>query len=397
VSHQLETTGQLDRRQVLRIFGAVAALGATGSAAACAPASSADQVDQPSGRTINVGLISPALGPYAKMGDDIQKGFNLYLADHGGLLGRHKVNLKTAEEGPTPESASAAVKGLLDSNVIALAGLANPAALAAVAGAVNEAKVPLVTTSASPPSLTSAFYVWRASNVEGEAGEALAPWARVQGEKAYLFYEDTSTGRADASAFRSKFIDLGGRVVGESAGKVSFSTRMQSANALGADIIFAAHTGPDALALLNDYRTANLSVKLVGPGGLTETADLTKLTKLPSNVYTAMYYAADLDNDANRRFVSSYYKAHGVQPSGFAMAAYDSASVLDKALRLVPGIPNGAELNKAFSSLGQIESPRGTWTFNANRGPQQKWYLRRLRLDGMVPANLLDTDLEVLT
>ena len=37
--------------------------------------------------------------------------------------------------------------------------------------------------------------------------------------------------------------------------------------------------------------------------------------------------------------MSSYHKAHGVQPTGFAMAGYDSASVLDKVLRLVDGEP----------------------------------------------------------
>jgi branched-chain amino acid transport system substrate-binding protein len=54
-------------------------------------------------------------------------------------------------------------------------------------------------------------------------------------------------------------------------------------------------------------------------------------------------------------------------------------------------------LNRAFSLLGQIESPRGTWAFNHNRSPQQKWYLRKLRLDGQLPANLLDADLAVLS
>jgi len=70
--------------------------------------------------------------------------------------------------------------------------------------------------------------------------------------------------------------------------------------------------------------------------------------------------------------------------------------VLSRALSLVPGDPTGAQVNRALSQLGQIESPRGTWTFNINRSPQQKWYLRRLGYDGMVPANLLDTDLLVV-
>ena len=78
------------------------------------------------------------------------------------------------------------------------------------------------------------------------------------------------------------------------------------------------------------------------------------------------------------------------------MAAYDSASVLDKALRLTGDDLTPAALNRAFSLLGQMESPRGIWAFNINRTPQQKWFLRRLRLDGQVAANMLDADLAVL-
>lgn len=393
-----ESVSHLDRRQLLRLVGAVAAVGAAGGAAACAPQPTGTELERPNGRTIRIGLITPALGPYAKIGDDIQKGFKLFVADHDNLLGLNKVDLRTAEEGATPESAAAAVKGLLDLGVVALAGLANPAALPSVASALQRARVPLVSSHIAPSALINAFYVWRASHVEGEAGRALAPYARNLGGRAYLLYEDTQTGREEAAAFRTALTDLGGTVVGESSGKVSFPGRMQSADNLRADVIFAAYTGNDATALLDAYRTSGVDARLIGPGSLTETADLAKFgPNLPDRVYTAMYYAADLDNEDNRQFVASYHRAYGVQPSGFAMAAYDSASVLDKALRLVSGPATADNLNQAFSRLGQIQSPRGHWTFNVNRAPQQLWYLRRLRLDGRVAANLLDTELTVLT
>ncbi len=163
-----------------------------------------------------------------------------------------------------------------------------------------------------------------------------------------------------------------------------------------ANSIFASYSGEAAATVIDAYRESGLGAKLLGTGSLTETIDLARIGPLPQRVYTSMYYAADLDNEANRRFVTEYHKAHGVQPSGYAMAAYDSAAVLDKALGLTTGMPTGPTLNQAFSLLGQIDSPRGTWTFNINRSPQQKWYLRKLNYDGMVPANLLDADLTVL-
>jgi branched-chain amino acid transport system substrate-binding protein len=387
----------VDRRQFLRLFGAVAAVGATGGLAACGsdPLPGGTEL-QPSGFTIGIGLVAPTAGPFAKIGEDIQNGFSLFLSGNRGMLGPHNVDLKIVDEGASPETAVAAVKGLLDQNVVAIAGVANPAALPPLATTVQNAKVPLVSSNAAPSTLTNALFVWRASSVEGDAGRSLAQYAKVEGPRTYILREDTPSGRAEADAFRGAFVDLGGQVVGESTGTAGLGSRLSSARSNNADSIFATYSGAEAAAVLDAYRASGLTAKLLGTGSLTETIDLTKIGPLPAGVYTSMYYAADLDNDANRRFVSNFHKTHGVQPSGYAMAAYDSAAVINKALSLIPGAPNAAALNQAFSLLGQIESPRGNWTFNINRSPQQKWYLRKLHLDGMVPANLLDTDLAVL-
>ena len=387
----------LDRRQVLKLFGAAAAASATGAVTGCTSAPQGTAMEQPSGRTITVGLMSPALGPYSKIGDDITKGFKLYLEDNANRLGRHYVDLKTAEEGATAESAVAAVKSLLAQSPIALAGVASPGSLTAVAGAVESAKVPLVGCGVAPATLTTQLFIWRVSQVAGEAGQAMAPYAWAQGRRAYVMNEDNPTAAAEVEEFRTLFRDLGGDIVGESQGRGSYIPRMQQAVNLGANSIFAAYTGPDALAVLEAYRSAEVPIKLLGPGSLTETIDLTKLSGLPPRVYTAMYYAPDLDNEVNRRFVSSYHKKHGVQPSTYAMAAHDSAATLDRGLRLIDDDLTPASLNRAFSLLGQMESPRGVWAFNVKRTPQQKWFLRRLRQDGQVPANLLDTDLTVLS
>ena len=387
----------LDRRQFLRIFGAVAAVGATGGLTACAADPLTEDTEpQLSGLTVNIGLVAPKTGPYAKIGDDIVKGFSLFVAGRRGLLGVHNANLIVVDEGTTVESADQAVKGLLSQNVIAIAGVANPASLPTLANTVQEARIPLVSANAAPSTLTNALFVWRVSSVEGDSGRALAQYAKVEGSRAYLLYDETASGRAEAEAFRSAFVDVGGEIVGEAAGTGGLASRLQAARSDEADSIFASYSGAEAAAVIDAYRASGMTVKLLGTGSLTETIDLTKIGPLPPNVYTSMYYAADLDNAPNRRFVSEYHKVHGVQPSGYAMAAYDSAAVLDKALGLTPATPTGPTLNQAFSLLGQIESPRGTWTFNINRSPQQKWYLRRLHLDGMVPANMLDTDLTVL-
>ena len=397
----------LDRRQLLRIFGALTAAGVTGSLAAACGADSDDGL-QLSGLTIRIGLVVPSSGPYARIGADIERGFRLFLASNDNRLGPHNVDLRTADEGEDPESALAAVTSLANQGAVAIAGVANPDALPMIALEMQNRQLPLVNPHAAPGTLTNALFVWRVGAVLGDAGRAIADFAIRQGSRAYILWDTTSVGAAEAEVFRIAFTDLGGTIVNDpnavssnadyrTPGLDNLPARLNEAEDLNADTIFAAFSGTEAQQVLEAYRAARLTIPLLGTASLTETVDLAALgTELPDRVYTSMYYAADLDNDANRQFVTEYHREHGTQPTGYAMAAYDCGAVLSRALSLIPGDPTGAEVNRALSQLGQIDSPRGTWTFNINRSPQQKWYLRRLGYDGMVPANLLDTDLLVV-
>jgi branched-chain amino acid transport system substrate-binding protein len=260
--------------------------------------------------------------------------------------------------------------------------------------------VPLVAANAAPATLTNALFVWRTSSVQGDAGRSLAAYARQLGPRAYVMTDDSSTGTEEAAKFEIDFEDLGGTILNKTAGFTapgSISGKLSDARNRSAHTIFACYSGDQATQVLTSHFDLSIPTTLLGPPSLTETIDLAALGPgLPKPVYTSSFYAPDLTNDANRRFVTDYHRTHGLQATGYAMAAYDSAAVLSRAVSLVVGDPTGPEINRAFSSLGQIESPRGTWAFNINRSPQQKWYLRRLSLDGRVPSNLLDTDLVVL-
>jgi branched-chain amino acid transport system substrate-binding protein len=326
---------QLDRRQLLRIFGGLAAAGVAGAAAGCTSNPEGNAMEHPSGRTIVVGFIAPAVGPYGPVGDEIHKGVKLYLAETGYLVGTHRVDLRIAEEGASAESAKAAVKSLLSQNVIAIGGVANPGALGVVADAAGKARVPLITSAASPATFArSQAYTWRAAYVQGEAGRAMAPYARGEGERVYVMHDDTPASREEANAFAATIVDLGGTVVSPAVTTGSFAARLQSAENLGANSIFAAFTGNAALDLLIAYGAANLQIKLlVRPA--TESVDWRRSAPSPSR-YTAGFYAPDLDNEDNRR--SSPASTRSTASSRLsAMAGYDTMSVLDKMLRLVEG------------------------------------------------------------
>ncbi|GAA1786415.1 hypothetical protein GCM10009682_05650 [Luedemannella flava] len=394
--------GQVDRRQLLRLFGAAATAGAAAAALAACGGSASGSKEQISGRRVRVGLLAPKDGPYAAIGADITDGFKLYLDEHRNVLGRHPVELIIADEGTTVDAARKATEGLLAQQVHVIAGVASPAALSGIRDLVEKARVPLIGANGSPGDLTSVYYIWRASYADGQASTALGDYLADQGRyrRAYVLHDGTSQGLAEADAFRRAFSSTGRTIVGQAAGTGSYSARLQGAAGTSAEIIYCAYSGDAAWQLLKAYAGTGLTKPLVGPGMLTEIRDLTKLAKdlkrLPE-VYTAMNYTPDLQLAANRRFAAAYSNATGVQPTAYAMAAYDTAGVLDNALRLISDDITAMEVNRGISALGEIQSPRGTWTFNNTRTPQQKWYLRKLELSGQVPANLITAELATLS
>jgi branched-chain amino acid transport system substrate-binding protein len=160
-------------------------------------------------------------------------------------------------------------------------------------------------------------------------------------------------------------------------------------------------TGPAAVTFekqYNDLGIRNSNVPLYAPGFLTEGQAMMKAHgEAARGIYTAMNYSPDLDNTANRRFASEYARLHQNSPTTYAMASYDAAAVLDKALSLVDAELSGETLNAAIGRVGQVSSPRGDWQFNQTRSPLQKWYLRQVRVDGNeVLANTTISELATL-
>ena len=164
---------QMNRRRALQLL---AALGTTGFARRVWLATAdAEPTRRPSAPTIKIGLIAPQTGGYKSIGDDITNGFQLFLDLHDQRLGGHPVELLTADEGDTAKTGKAAVEGLLKQGVLALTGVVNSAVMVGIRDTVEQARVPLIGSNASPSSLQSVVYIWRTSYVQRRARPGARP------------------------------------------------------------------------------------------------------------------------------------------------------------------------------------------------------------------------------
>ena len=392
----------LDRRRALKLL---ATLGAAGAAApvlsACSSSTGTDKmVDEP---PIRLGLLIPQSGVYKTIGDDLSNGFQMFIKLNGNKLGGRGVDLVFADEGETAESGKAAAAKLLKQDrVTALSGVVNSAVMNAIKDDVEGAQVPLVGSNASPTTLIGVKYIWRTSYVNDEPGRSLGAYVanRVCDGSVYLICADYQGGKDEITGFLNTFTPAGGKVEGQplytpftATNFAPFLAQIRNSNAKA---VFCFYAGSSAVPFVKQYRDAGLTQELYAPGFLTEGAILKSQGDAAKGIYTSMNYSPDLDNAANRTFASEYQKVYNLVPTTYAMASYDAAAVLDKAITLAgPGLTSQT-LNAAIGRIGSIDSPRGPWQFNQTRTPLQKWYLRQVRLDGAVLSNGVISELVTL-
>ena len=399
---------QLDRRQALRLL---AALGAAGAAAPVLSACSSGADDNANegtpvrtGPPVKIGMVVPQTGLYKPFGDDMANGFQLYLRLHGNRLGGRDVELLTADEGETAETGVAAATSLIkDKNVLALTGVATNQVILAIRDLVESGPVPLIASNASPGSLQGTKFIWRTSFVASEPGAALAPWVtdHVSGTLAVVA-ADYPGDRDEVNAFLEAFNSAGGKLVGPPrftpTSTKDFGPVFAQVKASGAGGMCCFYTGTAAVDFVKQYKAANFGAgfRVFAPGSLTEGFALKQQGEAARGIFTALNYSPDLDNATNRRFIADYQKAFNVVPSTYAVASYDAANVLDKAIAGTTEELTPLSLNAAVGRLGQIDSPRGGWQFTQNRTPLQKWYLRQVRNDGAALSNVLTAELTTL-
>jgi branched-chain amino acid transport system substrate-binding protein len=381
-----------------KMAAAFIALGLVGAATACSGGSG-----EASG-TLKIGLLASLSGTYQAVGTDIRDGFQLYLNTHDGKLGGHPIELIVADEGDgAPTAVPAATKLVKQDKVVALTGVVGGGSAAAIQPVVAAGKIPFIGANGRP-ELKDVTRVWHTSYLSQETGAAIAQYVRdhVSG-KVYAIGPDYQGGWDQLKGFTDAFTKSGGQLAND-GGKTTFTPFPQTKNftpyfaqikASGADAVYTFYAGGAAIEFVKQYAQSEVKdLPLYAAGFLTEGGVLNAQGDAARNVFSVLNYSPDLDNAENRAFVAAWKANHDGPPTTYAMASYDAAAVLDKAIGAAGENPTPESINTAIGGLGQIDSPRGAWQFSKKtHSPVQKWYLRQVRQDGRALSNTVVGDL----
>jgi len=362
--------------------------------AACLSAAALGMPALGSADAVKIGFVTTLTTPAAVIGEDMQRAVNLALKHLGGKMAGRDVEVIFEDDAFKPEVGKQKTDKLVKrDDVDFVAGYIWSHVLLASSKTVLDAGKFLISSNAGPSQLAGKnchANFFSTSWQNDQMAEAMGEVLNQQGvESLYIMAPNYAAGKNMASGVERTFR---GRVVGKDLTKwgkdrqLDFSAELAKARASGADGLFIFYPGSAGGAFIKQYQQAGL--KDVLPLYNVFTVDSLALPRLQEaraqgvlGSKSTMFWAPDLDNPANRRFVRDFKSEHGVYPSFYAAQSYDSIMLIDSALRATGGELGDADALRAAMEKADFDSVRGRYHYGRNHFPVQNFYLREVVAD----------------
>jgi len=337
---------------------------------------------------LKIGLILPYKGVWAAPTENIDRGFQVALAEFGNKASGRPVSIIRADDEMTPNVAVQKFNKLVQFDKVDVIGGGVSSSIAiALSELADRAKKPIVMTNAHADEITGKLcspYVARtsfsANAFQYGAGQY---WARKGVKKIVTMTSDYSAGRAFMDAFKRGFEDGGGQVVQQIWTPFQktrdWSAALGQAGSSGAELIYAFYSGSEAVQVVKQHADFGLRDKmpLTGDQWL---YDQVSWPALGDIVYGSKFVASYLPSaasDANQKFVAAYRRMFNEEPDVNAALGYDNGKTIMLTLEKLGGrMPeDGTQFMAALRSVN-FEAPRGKMRFTAqNSAHLEKEYL----------------------
>jgi branched-chain amino acid transport system substrate-binding protein len=349
--------------------------------------------------SLKVGIIATLSGPPAVIGQQLRNGFTLAVKDLGGKLGGREAEIIVADDELKPDVAVTKVKSLIDRDKVDfVVGPIFSNILGAIAKPVTEANVILI----SPNAGTSSFAgkdcnpnLFVTSYQNDQVHEVLGQYAQDSGfKKVIIIVPNYQAGKDAAAGFKHKFT---GEIVDEMyvpLGQLDYSAELSRIAAASPDAIFAFIPGGMGVNFVKQFRQSGLADKITFLSAFTvDESTLPAQQDAALGMLAGSDWAPNLDTPQNKAFVEEYVKEYNAIPATYAFQAYDTAMLIDSAVRAVKGNLADKDALRAALKKADFKSLRGAFKFNNNHYPIQNFYLTKVakRPDGKYQTEIVKT------
>ena len=348
--------------------------------------------------TLKVGLMGTYSGPSAALGKHMRDGFMLAVKELGGKLGGLNTEVIEVDDELKPDVAVNKAKTLVERDKVDIvAGIIFSNVMMAVAKPVTDAKVILMSANAGPSPLAGQGcnpYFFSVSYQNDQNHEVMGKYAQDKGwKRVALMAPNYQAGKDALAGFKRHYK---GEVVEEiytQLNQPDYSAELARVAAAKPHAIFVFMPGGPGVNLVKQYQQAGLKDTL--PFLSAFTVDETTLPATQDaavGLFAGAQWAPNLDNPANKAFVAAFEKEYGYPPALYAANGYDTAKLIDAAIRQAGGKKDAEALREALKKADWT-SIRGAFKFNTNNFPIQDFYLVKVvkRDDGKVVTNRVET------
>ena len=337
---------------------------------------------------VKVGFVSTLSGPSAALGVDIRDAFMLAVKLNGGKLGGLPADVTIVDDQFKPDVGKQAFErlvkrdrvdfmtGVVFSNIM-LAGLPEAVNAKTFYLSPNAAPSPIAGKGCSP-------YFFAVSWPNDAYHEAAGQYATNQGVKsAFLLAPNYQAGKDSLAGFKRFYK---GQVVAEvysKLGQLDYAAELAEIRAAKPEVVYTFLPGGMGINFIKQFVAAGLNktTKLIQPGFGTDQDVIRAVGEPMLGLFDAAHWGMDLDNAANKRFVAEFEKEYKRLPTVYASQGYDTALLIDAAVKAVGGKLDDKDALRAALKAAKFDSVRGDFKFNTNQYPIQNYYLREIQKD----------------
>jgi len=296
------------------------------------------------GSTIKIGFAGPTTGDYSAFGIDISNAGLVAVEDAGEFEGFSFELLIEDTQGSGEGGASVANLYVSDPNVVAIAGHTFSGSTAAAIPIYNEARLPMLSASATRADLTGGDQdvfnrIPFTDDVQGtNAAEYL--YNKLGIRSLAVMHDGDAYGKGLAEKVQQVFTDLGGTVVAFEAitpAETDYSAALTDIGAKGPEAIFFGGYYPEAAVIAKDMPIAGLEgVVLFSDDGTYGLSFIELAGANAEGVYATS--AVPPFSPAREAFDANYVAAYGSEAgalSTFTWHGYDVVSALISAIKSV--------------------------------------------------------------
>lgn len=335
---------------------------------------------------LKVGLITTLSGGGAALGIDIRDGFLLGIEQ----AGKGNISVVVEDDQRKPDIAIKVADKMIQSHKVdVLTGIVfSNIAMAVIPSSLSQKKF-YISSNAGPSLLAGKrchknyFNVaWQNDNLHEAAG-AFAN--SKQYKKSFIMAPNYPAGRDALNGYKRLYR---GELAGEiktKLGQTDYASEIAQIRASGADSVYFFLPGGMGVSFLKQYADSGVGIPLIEPAFSFDQTILAAVGKAAIGVNNTSQWNKDLDNEANKAFVSSFKEKYGRLPSLYASQGFDAAILLSNVNAKAP-ISN-PDLFRAELEQADFSSVRGAFKFGRNHHPIQSYFVREVVKEGDIYTN----------